>query len=101
MTDIDAIGARSPRSPGSPGGRSASASGTGGSYTGRNAPGHSGHATANMVCAGVPSGGTKDLATMEPRNPSTPHKSLVEFSLKKQQHFAAIHSTPHDPRFRV
>lgn len=104
MTDLDcrqtAPSAYSSRSPRSPGGRPSSSNGSVGSHAGERG-GHGGHARCNMKTAGVPSGGTKDLKRMEPVHQGTPHKSLYEFSLKKQQHFAPIHTTANDPRFYV
>jgi len=49
--------------------------------------------------AGIVSKGKVDLVRLEPSNPQTPHKSQIEFNLKKQQHLCQLHKTQKDDRF--
>lgn len=60
-----------------------------------------GHAQADMVPAGTISKGGFDLLKLEPTREHVPHKSVIEFSLKKEQHLTSLHRSPRDdPRFR-
>lgn len=53
--------------------------------------------------AGLETKGRTDTLRMGPRNSTTPHQSLAEFNLKKQQHFVGLHRIARedglDPRF--
>jgi len=54
-----------------------------------------------MKAAGIVGRGTVDLKKMGSQHEGDPHKSLMEFNLKKQQHFTPVHRKefPQDSRF--
>lgn len=100
MTDLDAVtspknSSFKPRSP-----KRDDDSSSVGSHAGE-MPGSGGHIRAGMKAAGIIGRGQVDLKKMGSQHEGDPHKSLMEFNLKKQQHFTPVHrkENPQDNRF--
>lgn len=54
----------------------------------------SGQTRKDMSAAGIQSQGKADIVMLEPTHESVPHKSALEFNLKKAQHLTNMHRTP-------